>query len=217
MPPAQPTSDIHICNLALDRIGQREIASISAPTSKEEVVCARHYSQTRRELLESFVFNFSKKLVTLTVNAEIPVFGFAAAYALPNDFLRLLALGDYTINEDVGPGLFDISNGFIYTDSGETDEDDNTTLNLAYISDATVVGKYNPLFIELFKLKLAQNISYKFTLKASLLRDLEAEYEMVAVRAAAIQGQQVRPRRVERSRWVAARRGGGQRDNTRLP
>lgn len=211
---AQPTADIHICNLALDRLGQRAISNLSEPSTDAEYVCARHFDQTRRELLREFIFPFSKKLVLLTASTEVePAFGFETAYALPNDFIRLRALGDTTINDDTPPGLYDLVDSHIYT--GEGDDDG---LQMTYTYDARNVSKYDPLFVSLLKLKLAQNMAYKFTLKTGLLTQINAEYEALAARAQAINGQEAGVRRVERSKWVAQRRSGGSlRDNTRLP
>lgn len=208
---AVPTSDVHICNLALDRLGIPAIASIETPTTANEDVCERHYAPTRREILRKYVFNFSKKLTLLTADAnKVPAFGFATAYNLPNDFVRLMALGDVTVNADTPASLYDLSEGYIFTDVG--DEDDG--LKMQYIYDAVTISKYDPLFVRLFVLQLAANMAYKFTLKPSLIAGLLQELQMVEVKAAAIAGQEKPPRRVERSRWRARRQQGssGNRD-----
>lgn len=208
---AAPTSAIHIVNLALHRLGQPDALSIDAPTTAVEDVAARWYDQTRRELLRRFIPNFARKYAQLTTDAdETPAFGYTSAFALPNDFIRLLALGDVTINGDVDPALYDISNGYIYTDH----EDDDETLNIHYIFDAQTVGKYDPLFVKCFYLQLAANMAYKFTLKPGLKKQVEDELVMALAEAAAISGQEKPPRRVERSRIRSARRMGGiYRDN----
>lgn len=205
MAASKPTSAIDICNLALDRLGIDPISSIDEPTTIPEIVCARHYVQTRRELLRQYIFNFSKKYAVLTSDAiEEPAFGFSTAFALPNDFLRLLALGDVTLNGDVHPALFDLSNGYIYTDH----EDDDDSLNIHYVYDNETVAKYDSLFIKVLKLQLASNVAYKFTLKPSLLRDLAAELQQAHLEAAAVAGQEKPPRRVERSKFRDAHRQG---------
>lgn len=200
---AAPTTDVALCNLALDRIGQASISSVSTPTTTVEDIVARHYDSTRREVLRKYVFNFSKKYAVLTASATVtPAFGFGTAYALPNDFVRLLALGDVTINGDVAAANYDISDGYIYTDSG-----DSSGLNIQYIYDAVTVSKFDPLFVRVFVLQLAANLAYKFTLKPSLLQGILSELVDVAAAAAAVAGQEKPPRRIERSQWVSARRG----------
>ena len=208
-----PTTAVHICNLALDRLGQRSIASIDTPTTDVETICARWYPVVRRKMLRRFIFNFSKKYITLTASVtKIPAFGYTSAYALPNDFVRLLALGDIAINDDTPPGLYDLSEGYIFTDAG-----DGGTLKLSYIFDAKDVTKYDALFIDVFFLCLASAMAFKFTLKNSMIREIRDEAGDAAVAAAAVSGQEKPPRRIERSKWLNARRGLGGTDHSRLP
>lgn len=208
-----PTTPVHICNLALDRLGQRSIASIETPTTEVESICARHYPSTRRELLRRFVFQFPKKFAVLTASAtKTPAFGFTKAYPLPNDYIRLLALGDITINDDLDHSLYEISEGYIFTDSG----DDTGSLNIHYIYDAKDVTKFDPMFVRLLVLHLAANMAYKFTLKNSMVREVRDDAADAALAATAVAGQEKRPRRIERSRIVARRRSLGGRDLTRF-
>lgn len=207
-----PSTAVHICNLALDRLGQRSIASIDTPTTEIETICARHYPSTRREMLRRFIFNFSKKYATLTASAtKTPAFGFSHAYSHPNDFIRLLALGDITVNDDLAPGLFDLSEGYIFTSSGN-----GGSLYIQYVYDAKDVTKFDPLFVRLLTLHLASNMAYKFTLKNSLIREIRDDAADAALAAAAVAGQEKPPRRIERSRIITLRRSLGGRDLTRF-
>lgn len=211
---AAPTSEIHICNLALKRLGAGFITSINTPQGVSEETCALHYDQTRRFLLRKYIFNFSKKLAVLTAASDVtPAHGFATAYRFPNDFLRLLALGDISFfNGDLPPSLFELSEGCIFTDYG----DDDDGLNITYVFDAKVISKYDPLFINLFKLQLANDMAYAFTLKSGVKKAIEDELEKAEIAAAAVAGQEKPPRRIQRSRFRDVRRGGGlNRDNTR--
>ena len=209
---AKPTSAIHICNLALDRLGQREVADITTPTTETETICSRHYEQVRREMLRRFIFNFAKKYATLTVSAtKTPEHGYTYAYALPNDFVRLLAIGDITlVNGELEPGLYDLSEGYLFTDYG-----DGGGIDLTYIYDATTVANYDPLFIRLFVLHLAAAMAYKFSLKNSLIQAIRSDADDVALAAAAVSGQEKPPKRIERSRLRNVRRFGyRRRDNS---
>lgn len=210
---AQPTSSIHICNLALDRLGQAEIASVDTPTTEIENICNRAYAQTLRKALRKYIFNFAKKYATLTVSAtKTPAFGYAYAYALPNDFVRLLTLGDITIDADTDPSLYDLSEGYIFTDA-----ESGGTLNLTYIYYATTVANYDPLFIDVLVLELAAAMAYKFTLKNSLIQAIRDQLADAQLSASAVAGQEKPPRRIQRSRMRAARRFGYRsNDNTRI-
>ena len=213
MPVAPVTTEVGICNLALARLGQKPITDIETPTTWVEDLCALHYPMTRQSLLRSYIFNFAKKYAQLTVDGTVtPAFGYASAFALPNDFLRLLALGDSTINDDTPQHLYDVVNGYIYTDQ----EDETDTINISYVFDETNVVKWDALFKKLIRLELAKDMAYAFTLRSSLIKTLDDELENVRLAAAAVSGQEKPPRRIERSRWREGRRIGGiLRDTTR--
>ena len=205
-------SEVGICNLALARLGRKVITSIDDPTTPVEDLCALHYSTTRRALLRAYIFNFSKKYAQLTVDAAVtPAFGYASAFKLPNDFIRLLALGDVTTDADVPASRYDISDGYIYSDW----EDDTDTIDIQYVMDATTVGKWDALFVKLMRLELAKDMAYAFTLKPSMVIALDNELADVRLQAAAVAGQEKPPRRIERSKLLAKRRLGGGRDTTR--
>lgn len=212
---AAPTTAVDICNLALDRVGQRAISSITSPTTEIEEICARQYDSTLSEMLRRYVFNFAKKYAVLTASGtKVPAFGYTSAYLLPNDFVRLLTLGDITINGDIEPGLYDLSEGYIFTDAASAGN-----LNITYIHTAsTIISKWDPLFVRLLVLHLAANIAFKLSLKNSLIQAIRDDAADEALAAAAVAGQEKPPRRIERSKLITARnRGSRGGDNTRYP
>ena len=73
-----PASSIDLCNLALDRLGQRPITAIELPSTDIEVVCARQYEQTKRALLRRFLFNFAKKFKVLNSTLVVTAISKAA-------------------------------------------------------------------------------------------------------------------------------------------
>lgn len=84
-------SDVSICNRALRYLGAPEILSLEQP-SREANLCARHYAETRDELLESHNWNFATRYQRLARIKEEPPFDYAYAYQLPHDCLRVRAL-----------------------------------------------------------------------------------------------------------------------------
>ena len=214
---SHPTTAVEICNLSLARLGQTvEITSILSPVGKPAILCAQHYPVIRRKLLRGpRVFNFAKEYVQITVDAIVtPAFGFSSAFRLPNDFLRFLTLGDIDDKDPQLTSLYKIRGLHIFTD--ETDEDD--TLNLSYIRDVTLVGLWDALFVDLMRLELAKALAGPLTLKASLVKDLDAELRDVRLEAGAVSAQENPPIRISRSSWIQDRRLGGlNRDITRHP
>lgn len=212
-----PGSEVDICNLALARIGQtKRIAAIEGDDLTHPAdIMALHYPMTRRRLLRGpRVFNFAKTYASMSRdNTVTPAFGFAYAYKLPNDFLRLLGIGDITEDDDLDFTEFDVVGQHIYTDEG-----DGTSLDLYYIKDETLVGKWDAIFVNLMRLELAKDVAYAFTLKPSLVTQLDDELKDVRLEAGAVAGQEKPPRRITRSKYLADRRlGGGSRDTTEHP
>lgn len=215
MSASAPGSEVDIVNLALARLGQPPIASIEGEDlAKPADIMARHYPVTRRRLLRGpRVYNFAKAYGAAPADGALtPAFGFGTAYKLPNDFLRLLGLGDVTENDDVLAEDYDIVGRHIYTDEG-----DASSLKLYYIKDETVVGMWDALFVNLMRLELAKDTAYAFTLKPSLITQLDDELKDVRLEAGAVAGQEKPPRRISRSKYLDGRRlgGGGSRDTTR--
>jgi hypothetical protein len=209
----------------LERLGETRITSISAPTGRADLLLSTQYDARREELLRRFIFNFSKKYAVLTaaaitgVGAVNPAFGFTYAYALPSDFVRLLALGDVTLNADVEAELYDISDGYIYCDEGETDSVTAAVeLKVQYVYSAETVTKFDALFIRCLALQLAADCAYALTKKQSVVDAVNRELADALVAAGAIAGQEKPPRRIQRSRWLDNRRMGGSfRNVTRHP
>lgn len=113
-----PVGSIDIANLALDLLNQQPVSSIVDPTVPTAYILARWYDQIRRQLLRKYIFNFSRKVVLLSPSANAPVHPeFVNGYAIPNDFIRLLKLGDRILYGGAIPTQFyDFSAGFLYCD-----------------------------------------------------------------------------------------------------
>lgn len=61
------TSDVEICNLALDAIGSRSTISSLQEPSTEARACARHYGQALRSCLAAAHWNFARKQAAMTL------------------------------------------------------------------------------------------------------------------------------------------------------
>lgn len=197
---AAPNSKVKLCNLSMDHIKQAAvIVNIDVPTTNEEEVCSRWYDAVRRKLLRGHPWLFAKSRATLSRNATAPAFGYADAYDLPNDFLNLRFIGDDSIsnyNTD-----YEIEGRQILMNNNGA-----ATLNIGYTRDETDVTKFDAIFVTVFALELAKKISYKFTLKPSVLNMINSELKDEKIEAKAINGQDRPPKRIERSKWATARK-----------
>ena len=210
---AAPTTGVHVCNLALARIGQAPISSIDSPSSSVEEFLAMQYPQTRQAALREYIFGFARRLSILPTTDDIePAWGFSAAYHKPAGFLRLLGVGDTSFkNGDVPPNLVRLSEVYIFTDYGDSDG-----LKADFIFDNDNVGQWDALFKEVVVLRLARALSPKYAVKPSLMAEIKDDLKMAERAAAAAAGQESPPRVVQRSTILNARRRGNGRDNTRI-
>ena len=203
-----PTGKVHICNLALDQLKQEYIQSIDAPETWVAEVCAMHYDQARQEVLRKHPWNFAIKRDTLTKSATAPVFGWQAAYNLPNDFLRLISIGDDSLNSI--RNHYQLENNQIL--GSDLDSVTADTIQIRYVYDLTDITKFDPLFIKCLYLQMAINMAPRFSLTRAMLQELKEELTDVQPWATAVDGQERPPQRIQRSKIIAARRGFGMGD-----
>ncbi len=195
-----PNSPVDICRLALDLLKQTSIiTSIANPTTTEEIICARWYDATRRALLRKHFWVFARTRGAISRDTEAPPFGFADAYNLPPNFLRLHFIGDDTINDYKRD--YEIEDRqLLLNNSGAT------SLNIGFIQDVTVVSKFDALFVLLFAAELAANMAYTFTAKNTVIERLSILLENMRAEAKSVNGQDRPPKRIESSKFRNARK-----------
>lgn len=201
---AAPTSAVDVCNLALDLLKQDAITSIDAPTGGTDVICARWYDHVRRAVLRKHPWNFAGTRATLAANATAPAFGYSQAYDLPNDFIRLLTIGDDTLN-DLQNAYQIEDNQLLYSAA------DSSSLKIRYVYDFTNVALMDPLFVDVLAAELALRIAFKVTGSDEAGDKIKEHLKLIAPEAYAIDGQERPPIRIQRSKFLDRRRGGQSR------
>jgi hypothetical protein len=86
-------SNIDVINGALSKLGAQPILAVTDP-SPEGRLANRTYEDIRDSLFREFEWNFATKRASLAANATAPEWGFARAYTLPTDLLRLISLNN---------------------------------------------------------------------------------------------------------------------------
>lgn len=146
------TSSVEICNLALDMLGIDNITSMEEGT-KQSNICKKWYDVTRKSLLCNLNATFSITRANLPEVADyIPAFGYKKAFALPNDCLKVLSLGDPSIDE-----YYQIEGDKFYC------QKEIGKVEIRYIADIQDVSLYDSQFCELFALDLAVAICMPLT------------------------------------------------------
>lgn len=150
------TTQITVCNQALDMIGSPAIATIADANVRAEV-CARAFPQAVDRVLRDYAFDFAKKRVALVAAAA--VLGWTNAYTLPADFVSLRQLNDIEIPDEPGD-YYEIEGTLLLTDE--------VTANIKYVRrpvaatawDLTaMLAVADPEFVDLLATLLASRIA----------------------------------------------------------
>lgn len=159
------TSEVSICNLALQKLGSKRITALSDNTTEAREVSAC-YETLRDKELRLYLWSFAKTRVVLAPSSVAPAFTYTYAFPLPADFLRLIKparIGlDWQTEQHDGALC-------ILTNEG-------TTLEVRYIAKVTNPALFNPCFVEMLACKIAWNCCEKLTQSNTKKADIMAEY-----------------------------------------
>lgn len=149
---------VDICNLALARIGdEATVSSIDPPEGSAQAThCARFYPMALGTILDAHYWSFCTVRSTLAQLAATPAFGWAYAYAQPNNAVNIISIHAADAIDDKDPRPFEMESladgtTVIYTN----------TLNAAarYTVRGTDPAKYQPLFVESLVWLLSSHLS----------------------------------------------------------
>lgn len=182
-------SEVDICNLALAKVGDTRISSLSE-TTKRAVLCNDLYALHRDDLLGKYPWNFATKRVALSRNTYTEVYEFANQFQLPADFLRMVDREyweyDYVIEQDKI-----LSN--------------ETAMKIEYVSKITDTNLYPGFFIHALAGKLAADLAYPLVQSNSLAERLLKEFNELYRDARLQDAQQGRPRQFRMSDYTNER------------
>ncbi len=147
-------SELDICNAALDFAGAGKILSLDTATdrSPEAAACRRHWPAARQYVFESHPWKCLSKQATLTTKTTNPQFGFANAYPLPIDFVRMMGMDD--VDDE-----YKVHQGILHTD--------DSPAYIEYVYLCTDVTKYTAGLI------LALELTLGYFLNLALRQDVE--------------------------------------------
>ena len=145
-------TDVQICNLALARLGDARITSLSDSTA-QATYCSLFYAQTVEELQADFDWSFCRKQQNLTSGTS-PLTGYSVKYTLPSDFIRALRVGGIDASENFG--TWEIIGPDLHTNiSG--------AVSLDYIASITTTTLFPAIFVEALSMKLAAVLAMPLT------------------------------------------------------
>ncbi len=200
-------SSTGIVNVALRRLGVARLTSLDTDTTKNAVAARDLYDYLRRDLLKSHTWNFALTRAKLARLSATPVFDYQYAYALPDDFLRLVS---------VHPATTDESTVEYRLETIEVSGSKRRALMcfaedvyVRHIFDLEDVNQMPPDFHNLLAFVLTRDLAGALNKSPiSYIELTDQAYRRKLAAAKAADGVEDFPERRHQGSWVHARRGG---------
>jgi len=182
-------SDVLIANLALSKIGEPSINSLTEDNDAARAVNLV-FDHIRQVVLRAGNWNFARARSALAEATDTPAFEFDKKYKLPNDWVRTIKFNDF---EDD------------YEQEGEFILTDSSTANLKYIRDVTDPTKQDPLFREAFASRLAMELAEIIPQDSELKNELRQEFKDNMQEARSADAMENLPEELIADEWLDAR------------
>lgn len=166
------TSEVSICNLALQKLGATRITSFDDDTT-EARECSLAYEPMRDRELRAHRWSFAIARDSLAEDTDAPDFGPASQFTLPSDFLRLLPKDP---EEDYESREWRIEGRKILTS-------DSAPLEIRYVRRVTDPNEFDALFIDALACRIAFQLCEKITQSNQKKAGISEEYK-TAIREA---------------------------------
>lgn len=178
-------SQVEIVNRALLKLGAQPIMDM-LDASKQARTMTAIYDTVRKAEIRKRLWAFALRRTQLPALSEVPSWGFARAFQVPSDNLRLVQIGDVFVApslQDYRQGddaAWSIEDGKICTDFGDP-------LKIRYLANVTDPGVFDACFVDALAAKLAYEGCEAITQSNSKKAEAMDDYRM-AVKEAALAG-----------------------------
>lgn len=166
-------SKTDLCNLALAELGARRITSYDSDATVEAKACRLHLDHVTDTLLERHQWDFATSHAQLSALATLPNPEWDAAYQLPSDFIRFIRVSSGYAETPVQDFAIHGRNILVKGTAA--------TLPIVYISNASPIIYWPPLFIDAVIYKLAARIAGDVTQNPSLADSAIQKLESLAL------------------------------------
>lgn len=170
-------TEVELCNLALLRIGQRDLITSLAGTSAPARACAVLYPIARDFMLASYAWPFATRRLALTaydydMDPDFERSGWGYSYTLPTDYLAAQyiwsgvrnpafdARTPFAVEGNTATGTPDVLTPFILTDQEDAE--------LVYTAAITDTTQFPALFCDALAWKLAAELALALAVKPQL-------------------------------------------------
>ena len=185
------SSEVFICNLALQRLGQPAITTL-AENSVAARECNRAYEHARDTVLSSHNWGFAHGQKVLAPDAEAPDFDYLYAFTWPADCLRPRPPNTTALD-------WKMSSRKVLTNDGDT-------LNLDYTKKVTDTTLFADTFTEALSIRLALQMCEKLTQSNTKKADLKEDYKLAIAEAKRLNDIQENSADPPEDTWLTAMR-----------
>jgi hypothetical protein len=192
-PSSSTSSETDLLNDALGQAGGcARITSID-DGSVNANHCLAYYPALRDAMLRAHFWNFALKWVELAQNTPAPTIGYAFAYQLPGDFLRVK---DYAGENPASGGTLSLwpyyGTGYTpnYKIEGRTLRTNDGQAFLQYIRRVTNVAEFDPMFYQAVATTLASKLASAIPKDHKKSLSLAQQGEALLMMAMTIDGQE---------------------------
>lgn len=187
-------SDVSICSNALVLLGDSPINSLDEDSDRARAA-ANLFPSVRNYVLRRHPWNCATKRVSLAPDTPVPAFDFAFQFTLPNDFMRVLSVGE----SGVEAAAWKIESGKLLCD-------DNPAL-LRYIWRNDNPATWDDMLVWGMTMSMKAVLGYPITASTSLEQLVEQGLAEVMRAARAVDGQDETPETLGDSPLLSARFG----------
>lgn len=202
-------SRVDIANLTLTKLGSASKITSLTDNSVAAIAINSVYEMVRLAELRGNHWSFALKRAAIPASAVAPAWGYAAAYPLPSDFLRLVQANEFYLV----PALYDYNTADASAYSIETNADGvqsilcdyGSPLKIRYVWDATDEGTYDPLFNISFAARLAYETCEQITGSNNKREQAKADYKEAIAMARKVGAIEKPPALIGSDSWIMTR------------
>lgn len=154
-------SEVSICNLALQLLGQSRITSLSEDSANARE-CNASYEAMRDAEIEAHPWSFAVRRATLAPDTATPEFDFDYAFSWPTDCLRPLPPRRDGLD-------WEMEDRKILTNDG-------AVIYLRYLAAVTDPARFSPLFVNALAARIALHLCERITQSNQKKIDAEKAY-----------------------------------------
>lgn len=197
-------SSTSIANRALQMLGAASILALT-DNSKEARESTRCYDACRRAELRAHPWNFAFRRALLAPSADAPSFGFAYAFPLPADCLRVPLPNDFDLDWEI-EGRAILTNSTNSPWSADVPAGDGASLALRYVADIEDASLFDAAFCEVLAARMAVEMCEVITQSNQKAQIVQGKYKDALATAYACDALENLPADPPEDPWVVAHR-----------